>query len=80
MSIWHWVIVLIVVVVLFGTGKLAKMGPDLGAAIRGFKKSMNGDDADPSATDPVAPEVLRADPPATDSTAQQTQHDHTQNK
>ncbi len=79
MSIWHLVILLVVVVVVFGTGRLAKIGPDLGAAIRGFKKSMSGDEADASATKPVAPEVLSADPPAADSTTQ-TQRDHTQSK
>jgi sec-independent protein translocase protein TatA len=79
MSIWHLVILLVVVVVVFGTGRLAKIGPDLGAAIRGFKKSMSGDEADVPATKPAAPEVLSADPPAVDSTTQ-TQRDHTQSK
>ncbi len=79
MSIWHLVILLVVVVVVFGTGRLAKMGPDLGAAIRGFKKNMNGDDADAAAVKPAAPEVLCADPPAAESTTQ-TQRDHTQSK
>ncbi|HUH31250.1 MAG TPA: twin-arginine translocase TatA/TatE family subunit [Rhodanobacter sp.] len=80
MSIWHLVILLVVVVVVFGTGRLAKIGPDLGAAIRGFKKSMSGDDVDATAPKPAAPEVLSADPPAAASTAQQTQHDTTQSK
>ena len=61
MSIWHLIILLVVVVLLFGTGKLSKIGPDLGAAIRGFKKSMNGED-EPAAK-PVQPESLRADTP-----------------
>ena len=39
-SFWHWIILLVVVLVIFGTGKLAKMGPDLGNAVRGFKKAM----------------------------------------
>ena len=77
MSIWHLILLLVVVVVVFGTGKLTKIGPDLGAAIRGFKKSMEGDDE--VATKPAAPETLRADPPPADSTSQ-TQHDHTQSK
>lgn len=77
MSIWHLIILLVVVVVVFGTGKLTKIGPDIGAAIRGFKKSMEGDDDAPAK--PAAPETLRADPPAADSTAH-TQHDHTSNK
>ena len=36
-SIWHWLIVLAVVVVIFGTKKLRNMGADLGAAVKGFK-------------------------------------------
>jgi sec-independent protein translocase protein TatA len=60
MSIWHLIILLVVVVLLFGTGKLSKIGPDLGAAIRGFKKSMNGDDE--PAAQPAQPESLGADP------------------
>ena len=37
MSIWHWIIVLIVVGLIFGTKKLRNMGEDLGAAVKGFK-------------------------------------------
>jgi sec-independent protein translocase protein TatA len=44
-SIWHWVIVLVVVILLFGTKKLPSLGSDLGRAIRGFKKSVSDDDA-----------------------------------
>ena len=45
-SIWHWVVVLFVVVLLFGTKKLRNAGGDLGAAIRSFKKGLNeGEDA-----------------------------------
>jgi sec-independent protein translocase protein TatA len=36
-SIWHWLIVLLVVVLIFGTKKLKNMGSDLGAAVKGFK-------------------------------------------
>jgi sec-independent protein translocase protein TatA len=39
-SLWHWLIVLLVVVVVFGTGKLRNAGGDLGAAIRNFKAGM----------------------------------------
>ncbi len=39
-SIWHWVIVLVIVVLVFGTKKLPNLGADLGKAIRGFKKGM----------------------------------------
>ena len=41
-SIWHWLIVLAVVVVIFGTKKLRNIGSDLGGAVRGFKDGMKG--------------------------------------
>ena len=44
-SIWHWLIVLVIVVLVFGTKKLTGMGKDLGAAVRGFKEGMQGDEA-----------------------------------
>ena len=40
LSIWHWLIVLIVVVLVFGTGKLRNLGKDLGSAVKGFKEGM----------------------------------------
>lgn len=39
-SIWHWLIVLIIVMLIFGTKKLRNMGADLGGAVRGFKDGM----------------------------------------
>ena len=38
LSVWHWLIVLVIVVLVFGTGKLKNMGKDLGGAIKGFKE------------------------------------------
>ncbi|MCL6263323.1 Sec-independent protein translocase subunit TatA [Craterilacuibacter sp. RT1T] len=44
-SIWHWLIVLVVVVLVFGTKKLRNVGEDLGSAVKGFKDGMKeGDD------------------------------------
>jgi sec-independent protein translocase protein TatA len=40
LSIWHWLIVLLVVVLVFGTKKLKNMGSDLGGAVKGFKDGM----------------------------------------
>jgi sec-independent protein translocase protein TatA len=46
-SIWHWLIVLVVVVLLFGTKKLRNVGGDLGSAIKSFRKGLQeGDEAD----------------------------------
>jgi sec-independent protein translocase protein TatA len=39
-SIWHWLIVLVIVMLVFGTKKLRNMGTDLGGAVRGFKDGM----------------------------------------
>ena len=39
-SIWHWLIVLLIVVMVFGTKKLKNIGSDLGGAVKGFKDGM----------------------------------------
>ncbi len=39
-SIWHWLIVLVVIILVFGTSKLRNMGKDLGGAIKGFKEGI----------------------------------------
>ena len=46
LSIWHWLIVLLIVALVFGTKKLGSVGHDLGTAVRGFKKAMNDGDQD----------------------------------
>jgi sec-independent protein translocase protein TatA len=42
-SIWHWLIVLVVVLLIFGTKKLRNIGSDLGGAVKGFKDGMKED-------------------------------------
>ncbi len=44
MSIWHWLIVLVVVVLIFGTKRLTSGARDVGEAVREFKKGVRGDD------------------------------------
>ena len=44
MSIWHWVIVLVVVMLVFGTKKISNMGSDLGKAVKGFKDGVKGEE------------------------------------
>ena len=46
-SIWHWLIVLLIVVMVFGTKKLRNMGGDLGGAVKGFKDGMRDGAAGP---------------------------------
>ncbi len=54
-SIWHWLIVLLIVVMVFGTKKLKNVGTDLGAAVKGFKYGMkDGGTADA----PAAPQQV----------------------
>ncbi len=43
-SIWHWLIVLLVVVLIFGTKKLRNIGSDLGGAVRDFKEGLKGEE------------------------------------
>jgi sec-independent protein translocase protein TatA len=49
-SIWHWLIVLLVVVLVFGTKKLANIGSDMGKAVKGFKEGMKSDEDKPEGT------------------------------
>jgi sec-independent protein translocase protein TatA len=46
LSIWHWLIVLAVVILVFGTKKLSSLGSDVGGAIKNFKKAMNDGEAE----------------------------------
>jgi sec-independent protein translocase protein TatA len=55
-SIWHWLIVLLIVVMVFGTKKLKNMGSDLGGAVKGFKDGMK-DGAASMDEKPVVPPV-----------------------
>jgi sec-independent protein translocase protein TatA len=43
-SLWHWIIVLVVVLLIFGTKRLRGAGRDLGEAVKGFKKGISDDD------------------------------------
>ena len=57
-SIWHWLIVLLVVVLIFGTKKLKNIGTDLGSAVKGFKDGIkSGGDAEAPAA-PAAPPLV----------------------
>lgn len=53
MSIWHWLIVLVVIMLVFGTKKLGNIGSDLGKAVKGFKDGVKSDEKE--ATDQPAP-------------------------
>jgi sec-independent protein translocase protein TatA len=52
-SIWHWLIVLLIIVLIFGTKKLKNIGSDLGGAVKGFKDGVKDGTASPA--DPQSP-------------------------
>ena len=66
MSIWHWLIVLVIIMLIFGTKKLKNIGSDLGGAVKGFQEGMK-DGADKAAADAQAP----AQPPPAAAPTQQ---------
>lgn len=49
-SIWHWLVVLLIVVLIFGTKKLRNMGSDVGGAVKNFKDAMK-EENDPKSLD-----------------------------
>ena len=59
-SIWHWLIVLVVVVLIFGTKKLKNVGSDLGAAVKGFKDGVKDGTASADATANTPPQQVGA--------------------
>ena len=62
-SIWHWLIVLLVVILIFGTKKLKNMGSDLGAAVKGFKDGVKDGAANTGdAPKPPSQQVTNAKP------------------
>lgn len=67
-SIWHWLIVLLIVVMVFGTKKLKNMGSDLGGAVKGFKDGMKEGGTKPEEAAPVAGQVTAATPAPAEKT------------
>jgi sec-independent protein translocase protein TatA len=60
LSIWHWLIVLVIIMLIFGTKKLRNMGSDLGGAVKGFKDGIK-DGAAGEAADPQAAKTIDVD-------------------
>jgi sec-independent protein translocase protein TatA len=70
-SIWHWLIVLIIVLLIFGTKKLRNLGSDLGGAVKGFKDGIkDANDAKPDETTPPAAPAPSPPPPPQQVTGQ----------
>lgn len=51
-SIWHWLVVLVIVVLVFGTKKLRNLGSDLGGAVKGFKDGVKSADEEKTSPPP----------------------------
>ncbi|MBS1227959.1 MAG: twin-arginine translocation protein TatA/E family subunit [Proteobacteria bacterium] len=60
LSIWHWLIVLVIVMLVFGTKKLRNIGEDLGGAVKGFKEGMKDAAADNKPVDQPPQQVSGA--------------------
>jgi sec-independent protein translocase protein TatA len=67
-SIWHWLVVLAIVALVFGTKRLRNIGEDVGAAIKSFRKGMADPDQQPQ---------LKADPPPNGSESKSSEHSDT---
>lgn len=59
-SIWHWLIVLLIVIMVFGTKKLKNLGGDLGGAVKGFKEGMKDGGTAPEDKPEAAAKVANA--------------------
>ncbi|MGO4702879.1 twin-arginine translocase TatA/TatE family subunit [Dyella sp. 2RAB6] len=76
MSMTHLLILLVVVVLIFGTRKLRNIGSDLGGAVRDFKKGLDGGEEGSKPKD----ERLQADPPPAAGSQNQSQRDPNETK
>ena len=63
-SIWHWLIVLLIVVMVFGTKKLKNIGGDLGGAVKGFKDGIKDGGQTPAADDAATTAAAQVTAPA----------------
>jgi len=67
-SIWHWLIVLLIIVLVFGTKKLKNIGSDLGGAVKGFKDGMKEGGSAPETPVPPQQQVATGQPAADKTT------------
>lgn len=71
-SIWHWLIVLVIVMLVFGTKKLRNVGSDLGGAVKGFKDGMKDAGADKSSDRSAEPQQVTGQTIDVESRREQT--------
>lgn len=72
-SIWHWLIVLLIVLLVFGTKRLTSGARDLGKAVHEFKKGMRGEDEAQAADKPAA--RIGQEPPASQAPSEPRDRD-----
>lgn len=70
-SVWHWLIVLVIVVLVFGTKKLKNLGGDLGSAVKGFKDGMKDGGADANVEKTAVEDQSKSDKTTIDVDAKQ---------
>lgn len=80
-SLWHLLILFLIIVLVFGSKKLVSLGPDLGKALRGFKQAMHGEEVSPqsgkNATGDEKRDAARAAEPGEHDLAQQNRDSET---
>ncbi len=69
-SIWHWLIVLLIVVLVFGTKRLRNVGKDLGEAVNEFKKGVSGKDETPAQLNDQSKDAAASESKQSDRNAQ----------
>ena len=74
LSIWHWMVVLLVVLMLFGSGKVSNLMGDFAKGIKSFKKNMQDDEPDASMEASADKPAGTIAPPASTTTTKQPQH------
>tara|TARA_E500000178_G_C16803584_1_gene653595 strand:- start:270 stop:539 length:270 start_codon:yes stop_codon:yes gene_type:complete len=79
-GIWQLLIVLVIVMVIFGTSRLKSFGGDLGSAVRGFRQSMSGDaETEPQKSeDPSQPQVVKSE--ASEDHSKKPEYNNTESK
>ncbi|MEF8715095.1 MAG: Sec-independent protein translocase subunit TatA [Accumulibacter sp.] len=76
-SIWHWLIVLIIVLLVFGTKKLRNLGSDLGGAVKGFKDGIKDATSEDKAAEAQSATPPSSPPPPPQQPPQQVGTGHT---
>jgi sec-independent protein translocase protein TatA len=72
-SVWHWLIVLVIVMLVFGTKKLGNIGSDLGKAVKGFKDGVKSDEKE-AADQPAPPPAKVTDKGTIEVEAREKNH------